>query len=176
MQQAWSNVVYGVRNKGVRLSGQELSPSTLHLPCMSMWKPRHLTAFERQPQTSTAQLYGVITTRAQLLTMTMNDNKHSSLDSEKGEAMLTRPSRPRSRPLFTGFALVAIFYLLWTFTPSFNVFHNLCAKQNIAQATISQSKRALVPLEAHIMSKCSDAKVGLTSNTKICHLTFLRIV
>ena len=174
MQQAWSNVVYGVRNKGVRLSGQELSPSTLHLPCMSMWKPRHLTAFERQPQTSTAHLYGVINTTAQLLTMTMNDNKHSSLGSEKGE--LTRPSRPRSRPLFTGFAVVAIFYLLWAFTPSFNVFHHLCAKQSTTMVTISQTERALVPLEAHIMSKCSDAKVGSTSNVKICNLTFHRTV
>jgi hypothetical protein len=37
-------------------------------------------------------------------------------------------------------------------------------------------ERALVPLEAHIMSKCPDAKVGSADNIWIMNLTFHRIV
>jgi hypothetical protein len=37
-------------------------------------------------------------------------------------------------------------------------------------------ERALVPLEAHIMSKCPDAKVGSAGNLWVTNLTFHRIV
>jgi len=98
------------------------------------------------------------------------------MDSEKEGAMLIRPSRSRNRPLVTGFAVVAFCYLLWSATSRFNVFHHFCGKQGATPVTINHSEHALVPLEAHIMSKCPDAKVDSASNVWISNLTFYRIV
>jgi hypothetical protein len=104
----------------------------------------------------------------------MNDRKQPSMDSEKAEAMLTRPSRPRRRPLLTGFAAVVFCFLVWPATTKYNVFHRICGQHSITPVTINQ-ERALVPLEAHIMSKCPDAKVGSTRCLEIIKLTSRRI-
>jgi hypothetical protein len=132
----------------------------------SMCKPRYLTTTERQRQTSTTHLYGFISKTPPTLPTAMNDLKQLSMDSEKGEAMLSRPSRPsrsRNRPLVTGFTVVAVCYLLWSATSRFNIFHHLCGKHGVTPVTINHGERTLVPLEAHIMSKCPDAKVASTS-------------
>lgn len=110
-----------------------------------------------------------------LLPTAMNDRKHSSMDSEKGDAMPIRPCRPRNRPLLTGFAVVALCYLMWSATSRTNVFHHLCGNHRATPVTISK-EQALVPLEAHIMSKCPDAKVGDASTAWITNLTLHRIV
>jgi hypothetical protein len=113
--------------------------------------------------------------KPQMLPTAMNDLKQSSMDNEKGDAMLIRPCRPRNRPLLTGFGVVALCYLLWSATSRYNVFHHICGTNRVTPMTINQ-ERALVPLEAHIMSKCPDAKVGSADNIWITNLTFHRIV
>ncbi|PMD62953.1 uncharacterized protein K444DRAFT_558334 [Hyaloscypha bicolor E] len=95
--------------------------------------------------------------KPQMLPTSMNDRKHSTMDSEKGDAMPIRPCRPRNRPLVTGFAVVALCYLLWSAISRYNVFHHICGIHTATPVMVNQ-ERALVPLEAHIMSKCPDAK------------------
>jgi hypothetical protein len=127
-----------------------------------MWKPRHSATPGRQ--TSTTQVHGFIDVKPLAVPTGMNDLKQPGMDSEKGEAMLHHPSRPRSRRLLTGFMLVAFCYLFWSAASRFNVFHHLCGQHGVAPVSIKDAERALVPLEAHIMSKCPDAKVGSASN------------
>ena len=113
--------------------------------------------------------------KPQTLPTAMNDRKLSSMDSEKGEAMLVRPCRPRNRPLVTAFGVVALCYLVWSATFRYNVFHHICGNHKVTPVMNSQ-ERALVPLEAHIMSKCPDAKVRFVNNMWITNLTFHRTV
>jgi hypothetical protein len=113
--------------------------------------------------------------KPQTLPTAMNDLKLSSMDSEKGEAMLVRPCHPRNRPLVTAFGVVALCYLVWSATFRYNVFHHICGNHK-ATPVMNNQERALVPLEAHIMSKCPDAKVRFVNNMWITNLTFHRTV
>lgn len=79
------------------------------------------------------------------------------------EMFLRAPAPGRRRPLFTAFGVVAVCYLFWTlFTSSAGSFHRFCGgmegKMGASQEV--EAKKALVPLEAHIMSKCPDATVS----------------
>jgi hypothetical protein len=140
-------------------------------------KPRHLTtSFEHQLDHPRITLpYAFIVMKPQTLSTAMNDHKLSSMDSEKGEAMLVRPCRPRNRPLATAFGMVALCYLVWSATFRYDVFHHICGIHNVT-AVMNNQERALVPLEAHIMSKCPDAKVGFVNNMWITNLTITRTV
>jgi hypothetical protein len=149
-----------------------------HQPC----RGRHVSeasSFDNiirtSTQPSTAPLYGFINIKSQILPTAMNDRKHSTMDSEKGDAMPIRPCRPRNRPLVTGFVVVALCYLLWSATSRYNVFHHICGTHTVTPVVVDQ-ERALVPLEAHIMSKCPDAKVGSAVKLWTPNLTFHRTV
>lgn len=149
-----------------------------HQPC----RGRHVSeasSFDNIIRTSTkpstAPLYGFINIKSQMLPTGINDRKHSTMDSEKGDAMPIRPCRPRNRPLVTGFAVVALCYLLWSATSRYNVFHHICGIHTVTPVMVNQ-ERALVPLEAHIMSKCPDAKVGSAGKLWTPNLTFHRTV
>jgi len=87
-----------------------------------------------------------------------HDTKSLIMTAEKGDGMLFHAPqrRHRSRPLAAGFLIIASCYLLWTtlFSQNGITFH--CGKHN-SKSTSGEKK--LVPLEAHIMSKCPDAKV-----------------
>jgi len=91
-----------------------------------------------------------------------DDKKTSSMHNEKGEEMLIRSPPRRSRPLALGFVTVALCYILWTtFYGGSLMAHRGCHKKVPASTTLPASNtvtKELVPLEAHIMSKCPDAK------------------
>jgi len=91
-----------------------------------------------------------------------DDLKQSNMDNEKGETMFIRSSGRRNKPLAFGFAVVAFCYFMSTAVSRFAVpvFHNLCSKHGVTPVMVQHgaADRALVPLEAHIMSKCPDAK------------------
>jgi hypothetical protein len=91
------------------------------------------------------------------------DAKDPHMGHEKDQTMFIRKSR-RSRPFAIAFAMAALGYLLWSLAPVASWAH-LCG--NDSRASSWQPKvvdKPLVPLEAHIMSKCPDAKVGLKSS------------
>jgi hypothetical protein len=96
--------------------------------------------------------------------------KHNGVDGERpGDEMFARaPGRRRS--LATAFGIVALLYLAWTsISKPGGIFHQFC---NGDQAEIQPPKelspmKALVPLEAHIMSKCPDATVGFTCKLRM---------
>lgn len=80
------------------------------------------------------------------------------MSSEKEDIMLIRPAR-RARPLVLGFLTVALLYFAWSPLSSFIAAGPLGATFGMpCIATTVADKGALVPLEAHIMSKCPDAR------------------
>ncbi len=91
-----------------------------------------------------------------------SDIKGPLMGNEKDETLFIRKSR-RSRPLAVGFVVVALGYLLWSFVPGVSWAH-LCGNHSKAESWQPKTvDKPLVPLEAHIMSKCPDAKVRCAS-------------
>ncbi|PBP23568.1 gamma interferon inducible lysosomal thiol reductase [Diplocarpon rosae] len=95
-----------------------------------------------------------------LPTTQFRDVKHSEMLVDKDDAMLHHRTNRRNRPLAIAFAIVGFCYLLWTSVSRPQLFRHLChgqASQSDLPSTQLQNGNALVPLEAHIMSKCPDA-------------------
>lgn len=83
-----------------------------------------------------------------------SDVKRPTMDEEGSDKMLITPPR-RSRPLAAGLAIAALLFLSWSsFAPRLSGLHGVPSPSPI----LDGSTRALVPLEAHIMSKCPDAQ------------------
>lgn len=79
-------------------------------------------------------------------------------DKKDGEMLIRAPSR-RSRPLAIGFAAVALCYFLWSMFPGAHFgrpSYDMEAPSTTWHPVVSMKE--LVPFEAHIMSKCPDAK------------------
>ncbi|CZR63487.1 uncharacterized protein PAC_13384 [Phialocephala subalpina] len=98
-----------------------------------------------------------------MLPTVASDLKHPIMDNEKNEAMLIRSPNRRNRPLAIAFGVVALSYFAWSTVFSGYAFHMPCQNQKDQGTTLFPpvqvlSEPALVPLEAHIMSKCPDAK------------------
>ncbi|KAI9053045.1 hypothetical protein LZ554_003315 [Drepanopeziza brunnea f. sp. 'monogermtubi'] len=97
-----------------------------------------------------------------LPTMYPPDKKHPEMLNEKNRMFRYRTNR-RNRPFAIAFGVVALCYLLWTTVSRPSLFH-FCrtAEQSDVASGVSkdnlQDQKALVPLEAHIMSKCPDAR------------------
>lgn len=116
-----------------------------------------------------------ITTPTSLYTTTMTiqpstyplDLKHHVPDNETG-APTSRPTS-RRRPFALAFAAVALCYFVFTAVTRPELFRHcggLSRELSISPAEVwvqTEDERPLVPLEAHIMSKCPDAQVGCTS-------------
>ena len=91
-----------------------------------------------------------------------DDIKTPIMDNEKDGEMLIRAPPRRGRPLAIGFAAVAFCYFLWStlFTGHFLPLN--CRMKAPGNTWGPQdplvSTKELVPFEAHIMSKCPDAK------------------
>lgn len=106
----------------------------------------------------------------------LRDIKHPEMRSEKSEDMLiNRPSYRRRRPFAIAFASVALCYIIWTTISSSGpgLFRHNCHDAVMRGVRVMDSVPAegkvvddddkkLVPLEAHIMSKCPDARVRFT--------------
>jgi hypothetical protein len=87
-----------------------------------------------------------------------NDIKTPTMDNEKDGEMLIRSPPRRSRPLAIGFAAIALCYFLWTmFTPHFARLNCWVTAPGSPEHPIISTKN-VVPFEAHIMSKCPDAR------------------
>lgn len=97
-----------------------------------------------------------------MLPTVASDIKHPVMDDERDETMFVRSPGRRNRPFAIAFGVVALCYLLWSAAFRSHTFHLPCHGQNSKLNTPVQSSavNSLVPLEAHIMSKCPDAKVG----------------
>jgi hypothetical protein len=85
-----------------------------------------------------------------------SDFKHPTMDQEKADRMFITPPR-RSRPLAIGFAVVALLYFSWS---SLVPIVPWTARLGGMPCTSTQltGTKSPVPLEAHIMSKCPDAR------------------
>ncbi|KAI6711614.1 hypothetical protein JHW43_005892 [Diplocarpon mali] len=87
--------------------------------------------------------------------------KHPEMLDDKTDAMFHHRTNRRNRPFLIAFAIVGLCYLLWTSVSRPQLFRHLCHGQQASQSGVSstqlQDDKALVPLEAHIMSKCPDA-------------------
>lgn len=78
------------------------------------------------------------------------------MDREKGDRMFTTPPR-RTRPLAIGFTIVALLYFSWSsLVPMLPWTARLAGMPCIS--TERTGTKSPVPLEAHIMSKCPDAR------------------
>ncbi|CZT45450.1 uncharacterized protein RSE6_05761 [Rhynchosporium secalis] len=99
------------------------------------------------------------------------DSKDPDMYSEeKGSTMINRPSARRNRPFVAAFAAVGLCYFLWKTVSDPQVFRFPCHGQTGPQVSMVDSvaaisdnakdlgEKKLVPLEAHIMSKCPDAR------------------
>ncbi|KAH9220227.1 hypothetical protein DL95DRAFT_433406 [Leptodontidium sp. 2 PMI_412] len=102
------------------------------------------------------------------------DTKYPDMHSEKdgnSSTMLNRPSYRRHRPFAIAFAAVGLCYFLWTTVSSPQLFRYNCHGRTAGGVAILDQSTAipsgdvkaldekkLVPLEAHIMSKCPDAR------------------
>ena len=79
-------------------------------------------------------------------------------DGKDGEILIGAPPR-RSRPLAIGFAAVAFCYFLWRNLFTAHLTSVLCDMKSPNMAWHPDvSTKELVPFEAHIMSKCPDAR------------------
>jgi len=90
-----------------------------------------------------------------------NDIKAPLEDDEQNNEMLIRAPPRRSRPLAIGFAAVAICYLLFKAMTSMHPLSFGCHQKtpvSMWNHEFGASKKDLVPFEAHIMSKCPDAR------------------
>lgn len=82
--------------------------------------------------------------------------------NEKEIPVLMRPAkRSTSRVLPIAFTAVAVLYLLFSLrNPFIYYYKNSSAAPSAASSSVpTEHAKALVPLEAHIMSKCSDTQV-----------------
>jgi hypothetical protein len=85
--------------------------------------------------------------------------RSSIMDNEKDGEMLIRVPPRRSRPMTIGFAAVALCYFLWRVLPGAQFLFNGCDMKGLNTTWYPVvSTKELVPFEAHIMSKCPDAK------------------
>lgn len=91
------------------------------------------------------------------------DIKETGAGDERGEEEMFARAPGRRRPLATAFGIVAICYLFWTaLFRSGGAYHHFCggSKEKLQVPGEAVTQNALVPLEAHIMSKCPDATVS----------------
>lgn len=89
-------------------------------------------------------------------------------EKEENSTMMNRPSYRRYRLFAIAFAAVGSCYLLWTSVSSPLLFRHNCHEQSTGSVRVLDPvaairpdaiEKKLVPLEAHIMSKCPDARV-----------------
>ena len=87
------------------------------------------------------------------------DIKPPVMDNEKDGEMSIRAPPRRARPLAIGFAAVALCYVVLTtnFIPNLSSI-GCHIKAPETRWNPAVSTKELVPLEAHIMSKCPDAR------------------
>jgi hypothetical protein len=86
-----------------------------------------------------------------------SDIKHPDMDPEKGDRMARSPLAHRSRPLAVGFAIVALLYIFWSsLIPGGLSFAARLGRP--CHLSGHAASKTPVPLEAHIMSKCPDAR------------------
>lgn len=113
-----------------------------------------------RPSTS----HGFIIMTPSMLPTVTSDIKHPVMDDEKDETMFVRSPGRRHRPLAIAFGVVALCYFLWSAVLRSYAFHLPCHIQEAKLDAPVQilGDKPLIPLEAHIMSKCPDAKVGFT--------------
>ncbi|KAL8712918.1 MAG: hypothetical protein Q9220_002776 [cf. Caloplaca sp. 1 TL-2023] len=79
----------------------------------------------------------------------------STVHSEKHKMTGLHPRQHRaSKYLIALLSLILPFYVLFSFLPNLLLNHPPVASQN----TLSRTNKTLVPLEAHVMSKCPDAR------------------
>ena len=107
-------------------------------------------------------------------TLSTTTDNFTTMVNEKGAPLLLRPAkRNPSRVLPVAFTAVAVLYLLFSLrNPFIYYYHN--SSFGSAQTPSShpaQSAKGLVPLEAHIMSKCKDTQVGLSEVLDLYVLT-----
>lgn len=95
-----------------------------------------------------------------MLPTVASDLKHPIMENEKDETMFIRSPSRRNRPLAIAFGLVAVCYFAWSTVFKGYTFHMPCHNQGTTLFSPVQilDDKPLVPLEAHIMSKCPDAK------------------
>jgi len=88
---------------------------------------------------------------------------------EKAETMKIVPVR-RTKPWAAGFSIVALCYLIWAMLPTSGWLAQDTTKHGVKYAPdyVAAAKK-LVPLEAHIMSKCPDARDCLKLLVSLCH-------
>ena len=98
--------------------------------------------------------------KADILPSVANNIQDSKMDNEKGDRMLIGTPARRNRPLAIGFAVVAFLYFAWSMFPRFSFQNCMNHGAQLDSWQNMQSDKPLVPLEAHIMSKCPDAQVG----------------
>jgi hypothetical protein len=108
------------------------------------------------------------------LQMAANDYKGSKMDNEKGGKMFIRPaSRQARRPVALAVFLTGCFFIyLWTVSHPIHIQLGGVRTGSIE----SWTEKQLVPLEAHIMSKCPDAQVCPPTNLGYSILIAIRIV
>jgi hypothetical protein len=109
------------------------------------------------------------------LQMPANDYKDSKMDNEKGEKMFVRPaSRQARRPsvALAVFLTGCFFIYLWTVSHSIHI--HLGGGRTVSIELWTEKQ--LVPLEAHIMSKCPDAQVCPPTKMGYSILIAIRIV
>ena len=86
------------------------------------------------------------------------DSKYShNMDNEKSDPVLIRKAARRVRPLTIGFMVVAILYYVWaSLIPTLSLATHYDWRGCMLNGAVGERPR--VPLEAHIMSKCPDAR------------------
>ncbi|PQE10254.1 gamma interferon inducible lysosomal thiol reductase protein [Rutstroemia sp. NJR-2017a WRK4] len=87
-----------------------------------------------------------------------NDIKHKGMEKEEAEIMLSGPPSRKTRTVAGGFLSLAVLYLVLQFLS--NTFLGAIGRggsQHNVQDVLMPTNR-VVPLEAHIMSKCPDAQ------------------
>jgi hypothetical protein len=110
-----------------------------------------------------SHLYGFPGMKPTMLPL-ISDIKYPVEENEEDETMFIRSSGRRSRPLAISFGVVALCYLLWSTVFRSYAFHLPCQNSEINLDAPGQTlqEKPLIPFEAHIMSKCPDAKVSFT--------------
>ena len=103
----------------------------------------------------------------------LRNAKTSIMDTEKTETMRPVPAR-RTKPWAAGFSIVALCYMIWAMLPTSGWLPQdtlVAGIKDIPNHAISTKK--LVPFEAHIMSKCPDARDCLKLLVSSCNPTLL---
>jgi hypothetical protein len=128
---------------------------------LAWMEPRHLSVIASSLsvyQNINERSFEVTNMKANALPAFANDIKIPIMDNEKDSEMLIRAPPKRARPLAMGFLAVALCYLFLShFRP---IFKGLNCHMKTTQTTwypVVPTKE-LVPFEAHIMSKCPDAR------------------